>query len=51
VTINAVFVSLLDPSYRSTITDLLSEEEYAKASGLVQMAGNAKYLIPPHLQV
>jgi MFS transporter, DHA3 family, macrolide efflux protein len=47
VTINSVFVSLLDPAYRATVTDLLSEEEYAKASGLVQMAGNAKYLISP----
>lgn len=47
VTINSIFVSLLDPSYRATITDLLTEEEYARASGLVQMAGNAKYLISP----
>lgn len=47
VTINSVFVSLLDPAYESTITDLLTEEEYARASGLVQMAGNAKYLISP----
>jgi len=49
VTVNAVFVSLLDPAYKATITDLLSEEEYAKASGLVQLAGNAKYLISPAL--
>ncbi|QSX05668.1 MFS transporter [Sedimentibacter sp. zth1] len=47
VTINSVFVSMLDPSYRATVTDLLTEEEYAKASGLVQMACNAKYLISP----
>lgn len=47
VTINSVFVSLLDPSYKATVTDLLTEEEYARASGLVQMAGNAKYLISP----
>jgi DHA3 family macrolide efflux protein-like MFS transporter len=47
VTINSIFVSLLDPSYKATITDLLTEEEYARASGLVQMAGNAKYLISP----
>lgn len=47
VTINSIFVSLLDPSYKATITDLLTEEEYAKASGMVQMAGNAKYLISP----
>ncbi len=47
VTINSVFISLLDPSYRATVTDLLTEQEYAKASGLVQLAGNAKYLISP----
>lgn len=47
VTISSVFVSLFDPSYRATVTDLLTEEEYARASGLVQMAGNAKYLISP----
>ncbi|MDF2593733.1 MAG: macrolide transporter [Clostridia bacterium] len=47
VTINSVFVSLLDPSYRATVTDLLTEEEYARASGLVQMAGNSRYLISP----
>lgn len=49
VTFNAVFVALLEPSFRATITDLLTEEEYAKASGMVQMAGNAKYLISPAL--
>lgn len=47
VTINSVFVALLEPSFKATITDLLTEEEYAKASGLVQMAGNARYLISP----
>lgn len=49
VTINAIFVALLEPSYKATVTDLLTEEEYAKASGMVQMAGNAKYLISPAL--
>ncbi|MGN0394499.1 MAG: MFS transporter [Coprococcus sp.] len=49
VTFNAVFVALLEPSYRATITDLLTEDEYDKASGMVQMAGNAKYLISPAL--
>lgn len=49
VTFNAVFVALLEPSFRATITDLLTEEEYAKASGMVQLAGNAKYLISPAL--
>lgn len=49
VTFNAVFVALLEPSYRATVTDLLTEEEYGKASGMVQIAGNAKYLISPAL--
>ena len=49
VTVNAVFVALLEPSYKATVTDLLTEEEYAKASGMVQIAGNARYLISPAL--
>lgn len=49
VTFNAVFVALLDPSFKATITELLTEEEYAKASGMVQVAGNAKFLISPAL--
>lgn len=47
VTINSIFISVLDPSYKATVTDLLTEEEYARASGLVQMASNARYLISP----
>lgn len=49
VTIDSLFVALMEPSYKATVTDLLTEEEYAKASGLVQLAGNAKYLISPAL--
>ncbi|WP_198926833.1 MFS transporter [Lysinibacillus sp. FJAT-14222] len=45
VTISSVFSSLLDPAYKAT--DLLTEEQYTKASGLVQVAGSAKYLISP----
>ena len=49
VTISSVFSALLEPSYRATITDLLSPEEYAKASGLVSLAGSARYLLSPIL--
>ena len=49
VTINSVFVSLLEPAYRATVTDIISEENYAKASGLVQIAGSSKYLISPFI--
>lgn len=47
VTFNAIFVALLEPSFKATVTDLLTEDEYAKASGMVQIAGNARYLISP----
>lgn len=49
VACNGVFVALLEPSFKATITDLLSKEDYAKASGMMQMAGNARYLISPIL--
>lgn len=49
VSISSIFVSLMEPAYRATVSDLLTEEEYAKASGMVQLAGNAKYLISPAL--
>ena len=49
VAISSVFTSLLEPSYRATITDLLTVEEFSKASGLVQLAGSAKFLISPIL--
>lgn len=49
VFVSSVFSSLLEPSYRATVTDLLTEEEYSKASGLVGIAGSARYLISPLL--
>ncbi len=49
VVISSVFSSLLDPAYKATITDLLTEDQYSKASGLVQVAGSSKYLISPIL--
>jgi len=47
VTLSSVFSSLLDPAYKATVTDLLTEEQYTKASGFVQVAGSAKYLVSP----
>ena len=45
--ISAVFSSLLDPAYKATVSDLLTEDEYSKASGLVSLAGSARYLVSP----
>ena len=47
ITFSSIFTSLLEPSYRATLTDILEEENYAKANGLIQVAGSAKYLISP----
>ncbi|MDQ0233264.1 MFS transporter [Metabacillus malikii] len=47
VAINSIFIGLLEPAYKATITDLLTEEQYAKGSALLQMAGASKYLISP----
>ena len=45
--ISAVFVSLQNPAYKASITDLVDEKSYGKASGLMQLAESAKYLISP----
>ncbi|MDY5021472.1 MAG: MFS transporter [Blautia sp.] len=47
VSISAVFSSLLDPAYKATVSDLLTADEYSKASGLVSLAGSARYLVSP----
>ena len=49
VSISSIFSALLEPSYRATITDILTKEEYSKASGMVSLAGSARYLISPML--
>jgi len=47
VFISSVFSSLLEPSYRATVTDLLTKEEYSRASGMMSIANSARYLISP----
>ncbi|MCR5620064.1 MAG: MFS transporter [Lachnospiraceae bacterium] len=47
VSVSALFSALLEPAFRATITDLLTEDEYSKASGLVSLAGSARYLFSP----
>lgn len=49
VFVSSTFSALLEPSYRATVTDLLTKGEYSKASGLVSLAGSARYLISPVL--
>lgn len=47
VAFSSVFTSVMDPAYRATISDLLTPKQYARASGLVQLAAASQYLISP----
>jgi len=47
VFVSSTFQALLEPAYRATVTDLLTSEEYSRASGLVNIAGSSRYLISP----
>ena len=47
VAFSSIFTALTEPAFKATITDMISPEDYAKAGGLVQIAGNAKLLIAP----
>lgn len=46
---SSVFSSLLDPAYKATLTDLLTKEEYSKATGMMSLASSAKFIISPAL--
>lgn len=49
VFVSSVFSSLLESAYRASMTDLLSNDEYSRASGMVSLAGSARYLVSPLL--
>ena len=46
VSVSSIFTALMEPAFKSTITDLLSEEDFAKAGGMVQIANSAKLIFP-----
>jgi MFS transporter, DHA3 family, macrolide efflux protein len=43
----SAFSSLREPAYKASITDLLTEAEFSRAAGFVQLAGAAQHLISP----
>jgi MFS family permease len=49
IALSSVFSAFQEPAYKALITDLLPEEHYVKASGLMQLATSAQYLISPFL--
>lgn len=49
VTISSLFSAFSEPAYRSTITDIVIEEDFSKASAMMQIAYNSKFLLSPIL--
>ena len=49
VSVSSFFSSLLEPAYRATVSDILEKSDYSRASGLVSLAGSARYLVSPIL--
>lgn len=49
IAISSIFSAFQEPAYKALITDLLPENQYGKASGLMQLASSAQYLISPFL--
>jgi MFS family permease len=47
VTVSSVFSSLTEPSFKATISDLLTKEEYTKAGGFVGLINSARFLVSP----
>lgn len=47
VFLSALFSSMIEPATKATVSDMISEEDYTKASGLLQLAESARFLISP----
>jgi len=47
VAMSSVFAAIQSPAYKAAVSDLVSAELYSQASGLIQIAGSAQYLISP----
>lgn len=49
VFLSALFSSLIEPATKATVSDMLDEEDYTKASGLLQLAESPRFLVAPVL--
>ena len=45
--VSSIFTALIEPAFKATITDLLPEEDFARASGMMQLANSTKLIISP----
>lgn len=49
IIISSIFFALQNPAYKASVSDFLTPELYAKASGLVQLSSAAQFLVAPLL--
>lgn len=49
IILSSIFTALQQPAYKALVTDLLDEKNYAKASGLMQLATSSQFLISPFI--
>lgn len=49
VFLSALFSSIIEPATKATVSDMLDKEDYTKASGLLQLAESARFLVAPVL--
>ncbi len=47
VTLSSAFVAIQSPAYKASASDLLTEEQFSRASGLLQLAASSQYLLSP----
>ena len=47
VALSSVFAALQNPAYKASVTDLVDESAFSKASGLMQLAESSRFLISP----
>ena len=45
--ISSCLAALTEPALRASVTDLVTEEDYVRSSGLLQLSSAAKYLLAP----
>lgn len=49
VVLSACLAALTEPALRASVTDLVGQQDHVRASGLLQAAGSARYLLAPAL--
>lgn len=49
VTVTSAFTAIQNPAYKASLTDMLTEQQFSRGSGLIQLASSAQHLISPAL--